>query len=444
MNGKGGCASFFAGVLIVALLIAFSGLGAAQTGDSWEKPTWKTGDKILDMSGKYTMTQLLKSSSYSSTYGNLNMKGNFEYHAYMTVESTNAQKAGAQNYKIKIDMKFSLTGLSYGMTYSAKQYSYSIGMSANYTISVTGDLYLTVDKAALSELDIQASIKYDYTMVTGGNFGDYNGSGKGAMASTGDIQYGSEISASPPVDIFQFPVVVGEHWKTAESQLHLKNTMSGTSTYTEYNGTTSTISYSGPDYNYESNESLPAIPLWAPDNIPNPADIVLSGKTYKVYIIELDLSQIEYGVGIKNMIPKAALQESALPSIPVGKADLYYSTEANKFVGMGVKDGSGMTMFDTTKLPQEPPQPPTNSWLIVAVTAAVLMAVIVASTIMLLVKKGRKDGQDGRENPQDAQAARGSQGQPEIQHQQYLGQYQYPQNNPPQYPPQYPPAQRFP
>jgi hypothetical protein len=365
----------------------FSGASATK-GEKWEKPVWKAGDKLLDVRGQVDVGQILGSSGYGS-YGS-GASGTVAYHAFLTVDSKDAMKAGVPNYKIDVDFGID-ADVSMETSQNLQGYSYKIAFDFDILLDVTGSIYLTVDKIALTELDLAMGMDYALKMDITTNNPDLKDLA-GSMSIDGNMNMTSTALANPPLDIFDFPVVVGEHWNTSASELHVVNTATGTSTITNTNGSKDTIDYSGPEFNYERNESATEIPLWAPDNVENPKTITIDGKSYNVFIIELDIDALNFGIGKQSETPKGATPApmASTPSLPVsaGKADLYYSTDDNKFVGFGVKDGYGNTLFDTTQI--APPKTATN-WVIVAAVAGLIMAVIIVVAVVLIVKKGKKN-----------------------------------------------------
>lgn len=417
-------------VFCVLVCVSFAQTAFAASGDKWEKPTWNVGDRLLDLSGEFSVDQLVKASDYDmSETGTVSSEGTVDFHAIMEVKKINVQKAGVKNYEIEIDVLFD-ADVKYKVTQTRAGYTTSIDINADAYLKIDGKLYLTMDEVAFTELSLNADVDVFISAKMNTNDPIYRDMKPVDVQMDADIEAEYKVSATPPIDLFDFPVVVGEHWNTTETAVHVKSDVTGTMKTTN-NGTTETEDMSE---HTDEEQDVPAIPLWAPDNIENPTTVSINGKDYKVFIIEVDVAAIYDDFGIDSHSGKSSGVYASTPSLPFNpsQTDLYYSQEENRFVGIGMKDASGSMIFDSTKIAPTNDNSPFGAGgliIIAAVVAAVIFVVIVV-VIVLLLRKNKTQPQPIQPVGQTVQA----------QQVQYVQQPYYPQQVVYQQTTQYAPA----
>lgn len=271
----------FACVCVGLLLLMTAQVGVSQQA---EQPTWEVGDSWS--LGKSDIDLSSTSSFMGITF---DTTGDGSYYVVYEVV-----KAGGEEYTVdltggmKIDMDVELGGLG--------------SMDMSMVGKVDGTLYYTKDNLALDRADetIDLDMKFSGNITAMGKAKSFSGS----MNATSNMN----ITYDPPIDIFDFPIKVGENW-TAESTATVKGSISGTM---KMKGKENSISKSFKN----------TVDISLEFNCPGTEDIPLASTCYKI---------VWSGTGMSQ----------ASPFMPA--ATLYYSPDRGFIVKSETNLGKAMS-----------------------------------------------------------------------------------------------------
>ncbi len=214
---KGILASICAGLLLLAM---------AQAGTSQATvPTWQVGDTWAMGADDLDLTPLLQNvvESLEQEYTDMGVSLDANLTGTLSVyEIFKVVEVQATQYKVSISMgvEMNISG-----TMSITQDGQTQSGSFNFTLvgKADGFAYFNKDTLALVKEELSGDIDFTMSVQALGQ----------TMDITMDVTFQTTITFNPPLDIFNFPINVGDSW-TAESTATLTGTMSGTVSMTGY------------------------------------------------------------------------------------------------------------------------------------------------------------------------------------------------------------------
>ncbi len=284
------------GICACILFLTTVQTGAAQQAElpTWDVGlTWAMGKPDIDLTFTYTTMGMTLDATGSGSYYVIYKVGAIEGQEYRV------DVAGGLDMIMDID----ISGVSAG-----EQVSGSLHMTM--TAKVDGTIYYTRDELAVTRAEETFDIGMEFSgSVTGGG---QTGSVSGSMDASGNMS----ITFNPPLDIFDFPITVGESW-TAESVATVTGSMSGSMSLTivadgEEQSSSEPISES---LDQTVNVSLSV-------SCPSTVDIPLASTCYKIVVSGTGMAQ-------------------ASPFMPADV--LYYSPDKGFIVGAELPFGEAMS-----------------------------------------------------------------------------------------------------
>gem|GEM_PF-1804272 len=203
-----GVKTTLAGVCAFFLLLTILPLAAPQQA---ELPTWNVGDTWAMGARDVDLGPIFKALMEATPGVTANVSGKVSYFVIYKVEGEDAQ-----HYRVSVtqgmemDLSGTISGTRYGTTSSG-----SVRMSM--VAKGDGNSYYTKDKLALAKGDMALNLTMDLSMDMGA---------MGSMDMRADMVVNISFTASPPLDIFNFPISVGESW-TVDSDLTTTGRVTG-------------------------------------------------------------------------------------------------------------------------------------------------------------------------------------------------------------------------
>lgn len=196
-----------AGICACILLLTTVQMGMSQQAElpTWDVGlTWAMGEPDFDLSFAYTTMGMILDATGSGSYYVIYKVGAIEGQEYR-VDLTGG---------LEIIMDIDISG-----DYFEQQVSGSMHMTM--TVKVDGTIYYTRDELAVVRASetLNLDIEFSGNVTAAGQTQSINGS----MEASGNMS----ITFDPPLDIFDFPITVGDSW-TAESVATVTGSMSGT------------------------------------------------------------------------------------------------------------------------------------------------------------------------------------------------------------------------
>lgn len=188
----------FAGVCAFFLLLSILPLAAPQQA---ELPTWNVGDTWAMGVRDVDLGPIFKTLMETTPGITANVSGKASYFVIYKVEGEDAQYYRVSvSQGMEMDLSGTVSGTQYGTTYSSS-------MCMSMVMKGDGSLYYTKDKLAFAKGDMTLNLTMNLSMDAGA---------AGSMDMSGDMTVNMSFTCSPPLDIFNFPISVGENW-TVES-----------------------------------------------------------------------------------------------------------------------------------------------------------------------------------------------------------------------------------
>jgi len=198
----------FAGVCAFFFLLSLLPVAAPQQA---ELPTWNVGDTWAMGARDVDLGPMFKALLEATPGVTANVSGKASCYVIYKVEGEDAQYYRVSvTQGVEMNLSGTISGTQYGTTFSG-----TINMSM--VAKGGGNAYYTKDKLALAKGDMALNLTMDLSMDAGA---------AGSMDMSGDMAINVSFTASPPLDIFNFPISVGENW-TAESDLTMTGRITG-------------------------------------------------------------------------------------------------------------------------------------------------------------------------------------------------------------------------
>lgn len=220
-----------AGACAFLLLLAVPQAAAPQA----EVPTWQVGDtwamgaKNLDLTTllQYVADNLQQQYEAMGWTTNINLTGTASvYYLFEVVE------VQATQYKVSVSIGASM---DVNGTISISSAGQAASATLSYTLTMTADgyIYFTKDTLAVARQDASGDINYNMSIKAQGDGQAMD------VDMVMDASFQLTATFDPALDLFDFPIAVGENW-TAESDVTMTGAVSGKvsmSGYGEYSAT---------------------------------------------------------------------------------------------------------------------------------------------------------------------------------------------------------------
>lgn len=205
--------AIFAGMCACFLFLTIVPESTAQA----ELPTWNVGDtwamgaRDVDITPIFTVIMENLKQIYSDlTY---EASGKLSYFIIYKVDAVEAQQ-----YRVAVDWGIEMTAdMSYSISYQGQQSSVSTNMTM--VAKINGTIYYTKNELAVARQDLALDLDMDFS-ISGSGAMDTNVSGSADMTGNMSATY------NPSLDIFDFPITIGENW-TAESDVTVTGSITG-------------------------------------------------------------------------------------------------------------------------------------------------------------------------------------------------------------------------
>ncbi len=205
--------AIFAGMCACFLFLTIVPESTAQA----ELPTWNVGDtwamgaRDEDITSIFTVIMENLKQIYSDlTY---EASGKLSYFIIYKVDAVEAQQ-----YRVAVDGGIEMTAdMSYSISYQGQQSSVSTNMTM--VAKINGTIYYTKNELAVARQDLALDLDMDFS-ISGSGAMDTNVSGSADMTGNMSATY------NPSLDIFDFPITIGENW-TAESDVTVTGSITG-------------------------------------------------------------------------------------------------------------------------------------------------------------------------------------------------------------------------
>lgn len=207
---KGILAGICAGLLILTMAQA----GTAQA----DVPTWEVGDTWAMGAKNMDLTPLLQYiiENMQDQYAAMGMSLDVDLTGTLSVyEIFKVVEVQATQYKVKVSMGLEMN-ISGTMSITQAGQTESGSLNCTLIAKADGFAYFTKDTLALAKEELSGDIDFTMSAQAVGQTVDI----------TMDVTFQTTITFSPPLDIFNFPITIGDSW-TAESTASLTGTISG-------------------------------------------------------------------------------------------------------------------------------------------------------------------------------------------------------------------------
>lgn len=210
--------AIFAGTCVCLLLLVMTPVGTAQQA---ELPTWEVGDTWAMGASDLDLAPLLQyvEENLRQTYAamgvtDFSISGSGKLDIYEIYEVVEVQ---AERYKVSVSMGLEMDmSLDLALTMGTESGSGHLGLST--FMKADGFLYFTKDKLAAAEEDVSGTMEINMPiqMQAAGQTID--------MTMKINANFEMRLVYDPPLDIFNFPITVGENW-TTQSNVEITGTM---------------------------------------------------------------------------------------------------------------------------------------------------------------------------------------------------------------------------
>ncbi len=180
-------------LLLLFLLLTLAGSAFAQVA---ECPNWQAGDEWA-WGGSYdlkeTLSSLLQQLETSGIIGNPKCEGKLEGYGVMRVEAVEGEHYRT-SLKSGVELDFKISATSQGVPAEISGYGVE---------KVDGILFFTTQQLAFENAEMTAVGNFSFSV---------KGPGLEAKLKAKDFQLNLSLTTDEPLDLFCFPIEVGENW----------------------------------------------------------------------------------------------------------------------------------------------------------------------------------------------------------------------------------------
>ena len=343
-----------------------TGMGQQAELPTWDVGlTWAMGKPDFDLSFTYTTMDMTLDATGSGSYYVIYKVGAIEGQEYR-VDVTGG---------LDMIMDIDISGVSEGQQVSGS-------MHMTMASKVDGTIYYTKDELAVTRADETLDIGIDFSgSVTGGG---QTVSLSGSLDASGNMS----ITFDPPLDIFDFPITVGESW-TAESVATVTGSVSGSMSLT--------VAAAGEEQSFSEpiSESLDeTVYVSLSVSCPGTVDIPLASTCYKIVASGTGMAQASPFMPANTLYYSPDRGFIVAAELPFGEALSGASLgtgESVPFVG-GITEGEEtLTLSSVTEQEaQDAIEGVDAKGINIILIGAVVAIVIVAIAAVLVVVRRRR------------------------------------------------------